>query len=111
MTLLNTSLVRKTTLFLVAAIFSCSTMAMSESQCRSFKKTAEMIMDSRQADVDILDLVDAADRIKEKEGTHDVVMFMIESAYSKPVYNTSKLKEQAIKDFGLIQYLTCLKID
>jgi hypothetical protein len=111
MTFFNTSLIRKTTLFLVAAMLSVSAMAVSESQCRDFKKMAEMIMDARQADLDILDLIDATERIKEKEGTHYLVRSMIESAYLKPVYNTPKLKERAVKDFGLIYYLSCSSID
>jgi|26BtaG_2_1085354.scaffolds.fasta_scaffold08774_3 hypothetical protein len=112
MPLLKTSLISKITLFLVASMLSMSAIAVSESQCRDFKKVAEMVMDSRQADIDILDLVDAIDGIKEtKEGTHYLIMSMIESAYLKPVYNTPKLKERAVKDFGLIYYLSCSSID
>lgn len=111
MTLLNAPLIRKITIFLAAFMFSVSAMAMSESQCRDFKKAAEMIMDSRQADVDILNLVDAIDGIKEKEGTHDIIMSMIKSAYLKPIYSTPKLKERATKDFGLVYYLACSSMD
>lgn len=86
-------------------------MAVSENQCRDLKKMAEMIMGARLAGIDILDVIDAMDRIKEKEGTHFLVMSMIESAYSEPAYNVPKLKEQAIKDFGVRYYLACSSVE
>lgn len=69
---------------------------------------AETTMNARQSGVGIFEALEGAN----KGGPlKDLLIEMVENAYSIPYYPTEKEQENAIREFGIEYYLFCIKVD
>lgn len=95
------------TVMLLIIAASTSQAAVDEETCLMAKQIAETTMSARQAGVDIVDMINLANKTGGKLGALSKAMAI--DAYNMPSYSTQEFKDREIADFGTRHYLNCIK--
>jgi len=77
------------------------------SECHEYYHVGHAIMYMRQNDVPLTKIMDLTEDLIE---TKDLIIKMINEAYSATVLETKEAKEKAARDFGNKKYLICYEI-
>ena len=82
-----------------------------ESICESVTGVAESAMKARLSGVPIQTALSSLDKIDDSDKSNAVIKRLykaiITDAYRMPNFSTDKYQEEAVREFGLKQYLTC----
>lgn len=82
-------------------------MAASEETCRTAKEIAESVMSARQSGVDIVNMMDIANKTGGKLGA--LTKKMAIDAYSFPQFSTEEYRKKGVAEFGTRHYINCIK--
>ena len=85
----------------------------SDSICESLIEMSENIMRNRLNGVPITNSLEAVNSIKDgtpaNEAVSNLAKQIVIEAYERPSFSTESYKNDAIREFGAKQYLTCIK--
>lgn len=85
----------------------------SDSVCESVIEISESIMRNRLNGVSIANSLEAVNSVKDgtpaNEAVSNLAKQIVIEAYERPDFSTESYKDDAIREFGAKQYLTCIK--
>lgn len=85
----------------------------SDSVCESVIEISESIMRNRLNGVSITNSLEAVNSVKDgtpaNEAVSNLAKQIVIEAYESPSFSTDSYKDDAIREFGAKQYLTCIK--
>lgn len=85
----------------------------SNSVCESVIEISESIMRNRLNGVSITNSLEAVNSVKDgtpaNEAVSNLAKQIVIEAYESPSFSTDSYKDDAIREFGAKQYLTCIK--
>lgn len=85
----------------------------SDSICESVIEISESIMRNRLNGVSIANSLEAVNSVKDgtpaNEAVSNLAKQIVIEAYERPDFSTESYKDDAIREFGAKQYLTCIK--
>jgi hypothetical protein len=93
--------------FIVIVMLLFSTTAFADEVCESLRKVAEQIMKNRQIGVPINEMIEVADNNHPK--VKEILKALIIDAYGSPKFNTPKVINEAVNEFGNKVYVDCVK--
>ena len=88
-------------------MISFASAAVDEQTCRLVKELAESTMGARQAGVDIIDVIETANKTGGKLGALSKAIAI--DAYKMPAYSTREYRDKETAEFGTRHYLNCIK--
>lgn len=91
----------------ISVAITSPVMAASEETCRTAKEIAESVMSARQSGVDIVQMMDIANKTEGPLG--NLTKKMTIDAYSFPQFSTDEYRKKGIAEFGTRHYINCIK--
>jgi hypothetical protein len=96
-----------------AAFIGCIIPAKAESlseQCKAYGKYARTVMDGRQQEVPMSQLMDVLDTSRDiSEAGKNMLRSLVIAAYEQPAFSTEKNKRNAVASFGNAAEVSCYK--
>ena len=97
----------KTFIFLVALAVSIPVSA-ADNICGSLESYARTVMEKRQQNVSVKDMMEAVSEGDNKE-LKDVLITVIKMAYEEPAYSGEEYQQKTVNEFANKVYLMCMK--
>ena len=86
-----------------------ATVSSANPMCDVLKTYAEVTMSHRQIGTDISEVLKVVRKDAEEPALEQILTTIAIEAYKQPKFNTSSYQEEAIQEFSLEVYLTCLE--